>query len=240
MRAPAGGDRADGQRAVLRRGRRGDRLQDDAHRHHRAQARAGEAAVPVAGAARSSRRPSTTAPRSPRSRPAAVPVLGDICVIDLVDDAGRSRGWRWRSPTPSSAVRLDPFRTTLAPRRRGDGAGSGDPHPAAAAVPRVFARLARLQRARGSSTSLLIRVSGAQSMMVVPLVVRDRVLGVITLIAAESGRRYSGQLARRSPTELATHAALAIDNARLYERAQPRSARARTCCRSCRTICAIR
>ena len=43
------GDRADDQRPVLRPRRRGDRLQDDAPRHHRAQERAGEAPVPVAG-----------------------------------------------------------------------------------------------------------------------------------------------------------------------------------------------
>ena len=56
-------------------------------------------------------------------------------------------------------------------------------------------------------------------MMIVPLVARDRVLGVLTLIAAESGRHYSGR-ALAIAHELATHAALAIDNARLYERAQ--------------------
>ena len=55
--------------------------------------------------------------------------------------------------------------------------------------------------------------------MIVPLVARDTVLGVITLIAAESGRRYAhANLA--TARDLGARAAMAIDNARLFERAQ--------------------
>jgi signal transduction histidine kinase len=62
-------------------------------------------------------------------------------------------------------------------------------------------------------------------MMVVPLAARDSVLGVLTFLVVDSGRRFtSGALA--TARDLAVHAATAIENARLYESAQ-RAIRAR-------------
>jgi len=51
--------------------------------------------------------------------------------------------------------------------------------------------------------------------VVVPLVARGRTLGAITLVSAESGRRY-GTNELELAEELARRAALAVDNARLY------------------------
>jgi PAS domain S-box-containing protein len=62
----------------------------------------------------------------------------------------------------------------------------------------------------------IIRELGLRSYIGVPLAVRDKVLGVITFISAESGRRYNEkdlQLAE----DLAHRAAIAIENARLYQ-----------------------
>ncbi|CAN5287976.1 hypothetical protein BH23GEM2_BH23GEM2_22960 [soil metagenome] len=55
-------------------------------------------------------------------------------------------------------------------------------------------------------------------MLIVPLKVRDRILGAITLASAESGRRY-GEAELALATELADRAALAVENARLYQSA---------------------
>jgi len=49
----------------------------------------------------------------------------------------------------------------------------------------------------------------------VPLIARDRVLGVISLVSAESGRRYGSDDVRLAE-DLARRAALAIDNAQLF------------------------
>ena len=54
------------------------------------------------------------------------------------------------------------------------------------------------------------------SAMIVPLASRGRVLGAITLLAAESGRQYA-ETDLAFAEELARRAALAIDNALLYE-----------------------
>jgi PAS domain S-box-containing protein len=60
---------------------------------------------------------------------------------------------------------------------------------------------------------------GLRSYIVVPMVARRRTLGAISLIAAESGRRY-GETDLALAQELARRAALAVDNARLYKEAQ--------------------
>ncbi|MFO7447173.1 MAG: PAS domain S-box protein [Ignavibacteriaceae bacterium] len=56
---------------------------------------------------------------------------------------------------------------------------------------------------------------GLNSGMIVPLKLRDRVFGAITLIYAQSGRQYEEEDIR-FVEDLAARAALAIDNARLY------------------------
>src|SRR5215207_3803932 len=60
---------------------------------------------------------------------------------------------------------------------------------------------------------------GLRSYMVVPMVARGRNHGAITLVSAESGRRYD-KTDLRLAEELARRAALAVDNAKLYEEAQ--------------------
>ncbi|MBK9711024.1 MAG: GAF domain-containing protein [Kouleothrix sp.] len=73
--------------------------------------------------------------------------------------------------------------------------------------------------ARGSESLELMRKMNVQSAMIVPLVARGRMLGALSLGITTSGRRYDPNdlvLAE----ELARRAALAIDNARLYEAEQ--------------------
>ncbi|MDX6379286.1 MAG: hypothetical protein QOI57_310 [Rubrobacteraceae bacterium] len=65
----------------------------------------------------------------------------------------------------------------------------------------------------------ILRELGLRSSMLVPLVARGRTLGAITLISAESGRRY-GEADLELAEDLARRAAVAVDNARLYEEAK--------------------
>ncbi|MDQ1590433.1 MAG: hypothetical protein QOG71_1060 [Pyrinomonadaceae bacterium] len=64
-----------------------------------------------------------------------------------------------------------------------------------------------------------LRELGLKSSMIIPLVAHNRVLGAITLMAAESGRRF-GAADLGFAEDLAQRAALAVDNARLYREAQ--------------------
>ncbi len=61
----------------------------------------------------------------------------------------------------------------------------------------------------------LIHDLGLKSAVVVPIMTHNRILGVITFVMAESGRRYS-EVDLAFIEELASRAALAVDNAWLY------------------------
>lgn len=62
---------------------------------------------------------------------------------------------------------------------------------------------------------LLMRKLGLKSGLIVPLLVHGKVKGVITFVAAESGRRFT-QEDLRLAEDLARRAAVSIENARLY------------------------
>lgn len=60
-----------------------------------------------------------------------------------------------------------------------------------------------------------LRSLGIRSAMIVPLICRERVLGTLTLLSAESGRRFTKEDLRLAE-DVALRAAFPIDNARLY------------------------
>jgi PAS domain S-box-containing protein len=72
----------------------------------------------------------------------------------------------------------------------------------------------------------LVRELGFQSYMGVPLVSRGRTLGVISFVAAESGRRY-GPADLALAEELARRASSAIENTQLYREVEERAQAAR-------------
>ena len=72
----------------------------------------------------------------------------------------------------------------------------------------------------------LMRELGLRSFMSVPVVARDRAVAAITLVSAESGRRYT-QDDLRLAEELARRAGVAIENAQLYREVEERARAAR-------------
>ena len=85
-------------------------------------------------------------------------------------------------------------------------------------IPRFRMRCWWLAR-RMPSTWRLLRQVGLTSCMIVPLAVRERVLGALTFVSAESGFRY-GTADVALAEDLARRAATAIDHARLYQEAR--------------------
>jgi len=72
----------------------------------------------------------------------------------------------------------------------------------------------------------LIQQLGLSSYMCVPLKGRDAVLGAITFVASDSGRRFGADDLKLAE-ELARRATIAIENARLYHEAEERAQAAR-------------
>jgi PAS domain S-box-containing protein len=144
----------------------------------------------------------------------SVPFLGDICIVDVLDGTAMQR---------VAAVHADPARQHLVDRLRTEFSPTATgPHPAA-----------RVVRGGGSDHEMdisddllrklshndehygIVRELQFTSYMCVPIAARGRILGAMTLVSGESGRRFSAaDLALAE--EFARRAALVLDNARLY------------------------
>jgi signal transduction histidine kinase len=65
----------------------------------------------------------------------------------------------------------------------------------------------------------LLRALRVESLMILPLIARDRAYGAIKLVSADASRRFNEQDLALAQ-DIALRAALALDNARLYQEAQ--------------------
>ena len=143
----------------------------------------------------------------------AVPILGDLCLIDVTVNGTVAR---------MAAAHADPARQPLAdelaqrypPHPRGS-------HPAIKAMrtglpeisPEVSDEFLR-NTSRDERHFEILKELGFTSYMCAPLRARGRTLGTITLVSAGSGRRFDEEdLALAG--ELAQRAALVVDNSRL-------------------------
>jgi PAS domain S-box-containing protein len=145
----------------------------------------------------------------------AVPALGDWCAVDVLEDSGRIRRL--------AVAHLDPRKIQLA--RELEERYPSDPN--ATRGLRWVLRTGRVDymedvpdellagTARDEAHLEVLRALGIRSYVCVPLIARDRVLGALTFVASESGRRY-GPSDVSVAEDLARNAASAIDNARLH------------------------
>jgi PAS domain S-box-containing protein len=148
----------------------------------------------------------------------AVPRLADWCVVDMADDGAIEM---------VAAAHVDPAKVQWAHELRrmypvDPAAPVGAPQVIRSGEPEIYPDIpdSLLESVARSSEELrILREVGYRSIMVVPLRARGRVLGAITLVAAESARHF-GQDDLAFAQDLADRAAVAIDNARLYQAAQ--------------------
>jgi len=146
----------------------------------------------------------------------AIPTFADICIVDLVDDSGQFRrvlvagrveedileGFRGLGPRtdPESPV-MEALRTRRSVLR--------ERLPAAV----------KLEMASQTEHLRLFERISPTSLVCAPLSARGRTLGVISFLTIRSGRRFE-RLDLGLVEELARRAALAMDNAELYQRAE--------------------
>ena len=149
----------------------------------------------------------------------AVPFLGDLCAVDLLETDGAMRR--------AACAHVDATKEGLAYEARArHGPSASAPRSVPAVVrsrrptlvsPATSADLE--QEAEDEQQLQLFRQLGARSWMVVPMVARDSVLGAVTLAITESDRRYD-QADLRFAEAVVGQAATAGDNARLYRAAE--------------------
>ncbi len=145
----------------------------------------------------------------------AVPQVADWCAVHLVRN-GRVDQVAVAHSDPEKVAFVARLEAQYPPDPDADGGAVAVSRTGVPAfVPDVTDEL--LVLAAVDATHLeLIREIGMRSYMVVPLLVRGRSLGSVTLVQAESGRRFV-DTDLTFVTQLASTAAVALDNARLYE-----------------------
>ncbi|WP_437743691.1 ATP-binding protein [Sorangium sp. So ce1504] len=148
----------------------------------------------------------------------AVPTLADWCAVDMLNGDSIER---------VAVHHCDPAKIELAERLRAMSPPRPDAPAGVSAVLRAGRSewMADIPDAAIESAALspehlrLIRSLGLRSYVVVPLRGRDRTIGALTLVHAESGRRFS-QADVALAEELGSRVALLIDNARRFQEAQ--------------------
>ncbi len=144
-----------------------------------------------------------------------VPTLADWCAIELADNEGILH--------PVAVAHIDPDKVRIA--REMQERYPADPNVDAGAYGVMRSRSPLLmsdipedlltESAQDEEHLRLIMDLQLRSAIAVPIVARDRALGVITLVRAESGQRYTEKDVDLAQ-QLAYRAAFPIDNARLY------------------------
>jgi PAS domain S-box-containing protein len=147
----------------------------------------------------------------------AVPEIADWCAVDLAngDDVDRV-----------AVAHVDPERVELARQmqerdppdpRTNTGVYGVLRHGIAELYPEITDEMLEAS-ARDAEHLRVVRSVGIRSAMLVPMRLRDRVLGVLSFVSSESGRRFDDQDLAIAE-DLALRAAAAVENARLYETA---------------------
>jgi PAS domain S-box-containing protein len=144
-----------------------------------------------------------------------VPKLADWCGIRLLDENGELQQLAAAHVDPAKAewVRMASRKYLLK-----HGADAGPMYVLRTGNTELFEDVSEdmlEQMAVDGEHLMLLRAIGMKSIIRVPLKARGRVIGVLSLVAGESGRRYS-EADRMLAEQLAERAAIAIDNARLF------------------------
>jgi PAS domain S-box-containing protein len=148
----------------------------------------------------------------------AVPTLADWCAVDILEHGSIER-LAVEHPDPEKVLLAMKLQESYPqdPESLGGVYGvlrTGRPE----FYPEVTDEMLEAA-ARDEEHLALLRDLGFTSAIVVPMIARGKTLGAISLVSAESGRKYD-EADLDLANELALRAALAVDNARLYEEAQ--------------------
>lgn len=155
-----------------------------------------------------------------------VPELADWCTIVLRDlSDGLLRRVAVVHADPAKAAAVERYRATFPPEgHRGPAVLAILETREAALIPVVGD--AELEATAQSPEHLeVMRQLGVSSALLVPLIARDQVSGVLSLLRSSAGQSYTTEDLALAE-DLAARAGLALDNSRLYELAQ-RAIRAR-------------
>ena len=147
-----------------------------------------------------------------------VPALADWCSVDMPNDQGQVE--------QLAVAHQDPAKVALARELRRRYPERADDNVGLAQVLRTgksefypeISDETLTAAAKDDAHLQILRGLGIASVIIVSMVARGRTLGTITFVTAESGRRYTTADVAVAE-DLGRRAAIAVDNARLYENA---------------------
>ncbi len=148
-----------------------------------------------------------------------VPRLADWCAVDVVAEDESTHRLAVEHQNPEKVRLAHELQRRYPPD---PGARQGTPQVLRSGRSEFYPEITEEMieaAAREEEHLRLLREMAFASLITVPLVARGKILGAITLVSAESGRRFE-EADLRVAEELARRAALAMDNAKLYEEAQ--------------------
>jgi serine phosphatase RsbU (regulator of sigma subunit)/PAS domain-containing protein len=146
-----------------------------------------------------------------------VPRLADWCVVYVLE-AGRLRTVTIEHSDPA-LVELARDLERRYPTDLSGGVGRVIETGESQLTPRISREMVEAAAPDGDFTRIIFDELGLHSALTVPLRARGLVLGALTLVAAESDRVF-GERDLSFAEDIATHAALAVANARLYTEQQ--------------------
>ena len=147
-----------------------------------------------------------------------VPDLADWCAVDVLDDNGDLQRLAVTHVDPAKEAWAHELWERFPPSKE---AATGSYQVIRTGRTEFLPEITEEMLALVTDEELLgiIHTIGFTSVITAPLTVRDRTLGVLTLVTAESHRHYT-EADVRLAEDLARRAAMAIENARLYREAQ--------------------
>ncbi|HSP18754.1 MAG TPA: ATP-binding protein, partial [Myxococcaceae bacterium] len=149
----------------------------------------------------------------------AIPTFADVCVVDLVDDSGALRRVLVSGHIEEEA--LEELRR-MPPRTDPDSPLLEALRTRRSVLRERIPAAVKLEMAGDFERLRIFDRLSPTSMVSAPLSARGRTLGVISFLTVRSGRRFE-RLDLGLVEELARRAALAMDNAELYRRAEEAS-----------------
>jgi PAS domain S-box-containing protein len=149
----------------------------------------------------------------------AIPAIADWCSLDLVGDAGELRRVDVAHADPEKVRIAQEIHRRFPPDTAADAPGAAPLRRGEPLLIEDFSEAMIQIATRDEEHRALLRALHCRSAICAPLIARNRLVGLITLATAESGRRLGADDVSLAQS-LAERAALAIDNARLFERAK--------------------
>ncbi|MDZ8089590.1 MAG: PAS domain S-box protein [Nostoc sp. DedQUE12b] len=148
----------------------------------------------------------------------AVPTLADLCIVDVFQEDWSSKQIAIAIADPTKLNILDEIRLRYRPKTKAKQLV----RQLRLGISVFYPELSNshlLQMSEDNEHLQLLQSLGIRSLMVIPVRSRGQLFGAISFFTAESGRYYQ-QTDLALAEDIARRAAIAIDNARLYQETQ--------------------